>query len=119
KGRMTSMEGATCLKNGEETISTYNLLLNTARFDADITATVVETNLRKSLREWAFGAELMRIKEPERRELLAIPSNSMSDSIITQWLWSRFDIYGGAIELNRAAKASWQAICYKYYKSGG
>jgi len=119
KGRMTSMEGATCLKNGEEKKSVYNLLLNTGRFDADITTTVVEVNLRKSLREWAFGSELVRMKESERKELLAIPSNSISDSIITQWLWSRFDIYGGPIELNKAAQASWQAICTKYYKSGG
>jgi hypothetical protein len=118
KGRMASMEDATCLKNGQENSSVRDLLLSTGRFDADITATVVEVNLRKSLREWAFGTELMRMKESERSELFAIPSNSMSDSIITQWLWSRFDSTGGAIELNRAAKTSWQAICSKYDKSG-
>ena len=118
KARMTSMEGATCFKNSEETKSAYNLLLNTGSFDADITTIVID--LRKSLREWAFGTELLRLTESERNELLAIPSNSMSDSIVTQWLWSRFDIFGGAIEINRAARASWQAICSKHYnKSGG
>jgi hypothetical protein len=119
KGRMASMEDATCLKNGQEKSSVRDLLIRTGRFDADITTTVAEMNLRKSLREWAFGTELMRIKESARRELLAIPSNSISDSIVTQWLWSRFDSAGGAIELNKAAKTSWQAICSKYYKSEG
>lgn len=120
KARMTSMEGATCFKNSEETKSAYNLLLNTGRFDADITTIVIDIDLRKSLREWAFGTALLRMTESERKELLAIPSNSMSDSIVTQWLWSRFDIFGGAIEINRAARASWQAICSKHYnKSGG
>ena len=119
KGRMASMEDAYCFKNGVEKGAMRNLLLQGGTFDAEITEIVKSSNLLVSVQEWAIKHELQQLNSSERAQLLEIPSNYTSDKIVAQWLWSRFDNFGGNQQLNAVAKKSWDAICSKRKKTDG